>query len=117
MADHQLQVGGTDLRRAGHILKRRRLLIALCMVLAGASAYLLDSTKVKEYTASASLLFRDPGLDQTLFGSNYFAPVNDPTREAATNLKLVSLETVSSRTARQLRSGFTPEGVQSSVQV
>ena len=54
----------------------------------------------EQYTASAKLLFRDPGLDQKLFGTTFLAPSRDPTREAATNVKLVSLDVVAERTAR-----------------
>jgi len=71
----------------------------------------------KEYTASARLLFRDPALDQKLFGSTVFQPSTDPAREAATNVALVSLEVVAARTSRTLRRSLTPEQVQGKIQV
>jgi succinoglycan biosynthesis transport protein ExoP len=83
-------------------LRRRIGVIVLCCVLVPASAFAFSQSQTKQYTASASLLFRDPGFDQKLFGSQAFAPSQDPAREAATNVKLVSLDVVAQRTARRL---------------
>jgi tyrosine-protein kinase len=74
----------------------------LCVLVVPASALAFSFSQEKQFTASASLLFRDPGFDQKLFGSQVFEPSSDPNRQAATNLKLVSLETVAARTARRL---------------
>jgi capsular exopolysaccharide synthesis family protein len=74
--------------------------MCLVMVPIGALGYSLSQEK--EYTATAALLFRDPGFDQKLFGSQVFQPSTDPAREAATNLDLVSLDLVAKRTAKQL---------------
>src|SRR4051794_29783081 len=93
------RTGGADSRAFLRILRRRFLLIAACLLIAAGSAIAFSLSQPKEYSASASLLFRDPQLDQTLFGSTFLAPSNDPQREAATNAKLVSLEVVSARTA------------------
>jgi len=71
--------------------------LAIVALPAGALAYSLMAEK--QYTATAKLLFRDPGFDQKLFGSQILAPSADPAREAATNLGLVSLDTVAQRTA------------------
>lgn len=84
------------------VLRRRWRIIVLCAVLVGASAVGFSLLQSKAYTASASLLFRDPGFDQKLFGTSFFIPNNDPTREAATNIDLVSLPTVAARTANVL---------------
>src|SRR5207248_3878073 len=70
----------------------------------------------KEYSASASLLFRNPGFDQQLIGAPVL-PTADPQREAATNLRLVSLEVVAARTARRLGHGLTPSAVSAAVNV
>ncbi len=83
-------------------LRRRISLIALCAVLVPASAFGFSQTQEKQYTASASLLFRDPGFDQKVFGSETFEGSSDPAREAATNVELVSLDVVAERTARRL---------------
>src|SRR5918992_748066 len=65
----------------------------------------------KQYTASASLLFRDPALDQKLFGSSVVQESNDPTRDAQTNVELVSLGAVAERTARVVGRGLTGDQI------
>src|SRR5512144_1079421 len=80
-----------DTRRILTGLLRRAPLIVACTLLTAATALVFSLVQTKQYTADASLLFRDPGFDQRIFGSsNVAAP--DPTREAATNLTLVSLK-------------------------
>src|SRR5437763_11490089 len=103
----------TNLLRA---LRRRKWLIAVCTALAAAAALSISLSQSKEYSASASLLFRDPGFSQELVGAPVLA-VGDPTREAATNLQLVSLPTVAARAARRLGHGFTRSVVASYVNV
>jgi capsular exopolysaccharide synthesis family protein len=75
--------------------------VLLCCLLVPGAALAYSLSQEKQYTASASLLFRDPGFDQKLFGSQVFEQT-DPNREAATNVTLVSLETVGARAARRL---------------
>ncbi len=85
-------------------------MILLCLVLVPAAAVAISLSQKKQYTASASLLFRDPGFDQKLFGAQVFQPSADPAREAATNLKLASLDVVAKRTARLLPSAGSVQG-------
>jgi succinoglycan biosynthesis transport protein ExoP len=106
--------GAFSLLRA---VRRRLGIVLLCVVLLPAAALTFSQLEAKQYSASASLLFRDPQLDQKLFGSTVFAPSTDPTREAATNVKLVSLDTVAARTAKRLPGGMTASEVQSKVEV
>lgn len=87
---------------AARVIRRRFALIALCALIVPAAALGLSLLQEKQYTASASLLFRDPGLDQKLFGSSFIEPSRDPDREAATNVRLVSLKAVAARTAGKL---------------
>jgi capsular exopolysaccharide synthesis family protein len=89
----------------------------LCIVLVPALAVGLSLTQQKKYTASASLLFRDPGFDQKVFGSTAFAPSSDPNREAATNVRLVSLDVVAARAAKTLGGAFTPREIRNEVKV
>jgi len=107
----------SSLQWAFDALRRRRavLLLSALVIPAVAAAFSLAATK--QYSASASLLFRDPALDQKLFGSSYLAPSRDPVREAATNARLVSLEVVSDRTARRLGRGLTGEDITEAVAV
>ena len=73
-----------------------------CTLLVPAVALAVSLAQEKQYTATASLLFRDPALDEKLFGSTFIQQSGDPAREAATNLRLVSLDVVAARTARAL---------------
>jgi polysaccharide biosynthesis transport protein len=116
MSDENQSVGGLDLRRVYRVLRARWWVIAVCVGLATVSAFALSSSQEKLYSASASLLFRDARLDQTLFGSTYFNQ-EDPTRQAATNAKLVSLPVVSGKTASAIGHGVTSERVHSDLQI
>jgi capsular exopolysaccharide synthesis family protein len=78
------------------------------------SSLALSLSQQREYSATAGLLFRDPGLDQKLFGTTFLAQSRDPTREAATNVKLVSLDVVAERTARLVR-GFSADEISKKV--
>jgi capsular exopolysaccharide synthesis family protein len=71
-------------------------------VIAVGATGVLSATATKQYEATAGLLFRDPGFDQKLFGTTSFSPNSDPAREAATNVRLVSLRAVAARTAQRL---------------
>src|SRR5947209_8629236 len=106
----------TDLtiRRILAAVHRRRAILLVCLVLAPAAALAFSAVQPKEYTAKAVLLFRDPQFDQKLFGSTFVPNSTDPSREAATNLELVSLETVAARTAQRIRV-VTPDQVSAAV--
>jgi tyrosine-protein kinase len=99
------------------MLRRRLGVILLCLLLTPAAALGVSLLQDKEYTANASLLFRDPQFDQKLFGSTFVQESKDPTREAATNVELVSLEEVAARTARRLGRGLSGEDVSDAVKV
>lgn len=91
-----------DLERVLAILRRRAGLIALCFVVTAAAAFGFSELQTKEYSASASLLFRNPGFAEDLFGTTPTASNPVPTREAATNEKLVGLKVVAGRAAKRL---------------
>lgn len=99
---NQINQSSVDLSAVLRVLRRRIVVVMLCVLLVPASALAFSLIREKQYSASASLLFRDPQLDQKLFGSTFLAPSNDPDREAATNVKLVSLDVVAQRTERLL---------------
>ncbi len=92
-----------DLATVARVWRRRRWLIIACVVIATASTLAYDLTRVKKYSASATLLFRDPGFDQKFFGTQVLAPSVDPERAQETNVGLVSLEAIAARTAARLR--------------
>lgn len=89
------------LREIVSVVRRRVLLIGMCTILAAGTAFAVSTAQEDQYQASSSLLFRDPGFDQQLFGAAVFQ-TPDPTREAATNVELVSLDEVADRTAEDL---------------
>lgn len=104
----------SDLDSVLRMMRRRWRLIVMCSLVAAGAALGLSLAATKEYEATASLLFRDPGFDQKLFGSTYFAPTTDPRRDAATNVRLVSLEVVAQATSENI-SGPTTKQIQDSV--
>jgi capsular exopolysaccharide synthesis family protein len=83
-------------------LRRRWRMILVCVLLALAASITLSKLQQSEYTASASILFRDPGIDQELFGFSVDLPSTDQASHAATNMVLVSLPIIASRTAAAL---------------
>jgi succinoglycan biosynthesis transport protein ExoP len=97
-------------------LIRRAPLIVACTLITAAAALVFSLLQTKQYTADASLLFRDPGFDQRLFGSSV-SNAPDPTREAATNITLVSLKAVADRTAAALGDGYTGDEISSKVSI
>jgi len=97
-------------------LRRRLPLVLLCVLVVPAVAVGLSVIQKKQYTATASLLFRDPQFDQKLFGAAYVPSETDPARQAATNLDLVSLQRVAALTAARLP-GMTQGKVSSAISV
>jgi polysaccharide biosynthesis transport protein len=86
-------------------LARRWWVIALCALVAAGSAYVLSSRQTKEYTATSALQFTDNSQQyaQALSGLPALIGANvDSTRQAATNLNLLSLPTIARDTAAYL---------------
>lgn len=96
-------------------LRRRWLLVVACVILVPAATVALSLSRPKKYTASISVLFRNPGFDQTLFGAPVLGPSTDATREAATNVRLIDLSVVADLTGRAL--GESGDAVRSKVSV
>ena len=106
-----------SLRTALVVLRRRLRVVLICLIGTALLALTFSLVQEEQYTAEASLLFRDPGLDQKLFGSTFLEPSRDPDREAATNIKLVSLDAVATRTARALPGDLSSDEVSDKVEV
>jgi succinoglycan biosynthesis transport protein ExoP len=111
--------GGTDNEFAGGVRALRRWwwLPVLCAVVAAGNAYAISNRHTKEYDATASLLFRDPAIDERLFPGTFFTPSDDPERKAATNVRLVSLDVVARRAATGGTLGLTADQISKSVRV
>lgn len=93
-------------------MRERWKLVLLCVGLTALAALGISLVQPTRYSATASLLFRDPGFDQKLFGSSFVPQSADGARDAATNVKLVSLSGVAARTARAVGHGLTPREVE-----
>jgi succinoglycan biosynthesis transport protein ExoP len=99
------------------LLRRRRGAALVLFLVFPVVALVISVTSEKRYTATSSLLFRDPQFDQKLFGSTFIAPTQDAAREGATNIRLVSLRVVADRTARRMGGGLTGADIAGKVQV
>ena len=78
------------------LLWRHKFLIALPTIVVAAAALVFSLEQEEEYTASASLIFRDSGPAARPLVSE------DPEREAATNVRLLQGDLVERRVARAL---------------
>lgn len=105
--------GQTALR----VLRRRWLVVLGAVVVVVGLTVARGLSEPKLYVSSASLLFRDPGFDEKLFGTTFFAPSDDPEREAQTNIELVSLDVVAERTAAALGGAYEAEDVSDKVSI
>lgn len=85
------------LEQTWRIIRRRKWILIQAIVLVPVLALLFTLRQNKEYTAAATLLFRQPpaALEES-------SAVVDPTREAATNSELVALPVVAERAAKDL---------------
>jgi capsular exopolysaccharide synthesis family protein len=110
------KAGRSDTERIVGVLRNHVWLIAACFASVTAVALFGSLLQEKQYTATASLLFRDPGFAENLFGTN-FQPQTDPKREAATNVKLVGLTVVAERTAQALDDGITTSDIKEQIDV
>ncbi len=107
-----------DIFRRFAFVRHRWPVVLIAFVVAAGAAFGLSFLQAKQYSATAKLFFRDPLLGQTLFGSNFLSPSTDPTREAATNVRLVALDPVADRTAAALKdTGLTSEQISKHVTV
>ena len=109
------QSEGLDLAAIWAILRRQIGVVVAAVVITAAAAVGLALREEKQYSATADLLFRDPALDQKLFGSSFAVPYQDPVRQAETNLGLVSVREVAERAARRLDGGLTADDISGSI--
>jgi succinoglycan biosynthesis transport protein ExoP len=105
------------IRRFLGIARRNRWLLLICFIAVPLAAFAYSLHQTKQYTATASLVFRSSGIESSLF--NFTAPVNpNPQRETTTNLQLVSVQQVAERTVKTLDvPGLTAEDVLGSISV
>jgi tyrosine-protein kinase len=99
------------------VIWRRRLLVVLVVILCALVAVLIAVRSPKQYTSSASLLFRDPGFARTLYGNDLFDPGQDPRRAAQTNIDVVHSTNVAEQARRVLKTKEPVSSLLSSVTV
>lgn len=99
------------------VLLRHWPIVLVTAVLVPAAAFGFSLHSEKLFTATSKLLFRDPQFDQKLFGSSILAPSQDPAREAATDIDLVSSDVIFSRASRALGGVRTPDQIGDEVDV
>jgi capsular exopolysaccharide synthesis family protein len=101
-APGDVEAGSRRGSRFLRVLVRFAPLIVLIVIVAGATAYFLSSTQTKKYEATSTLLFRQSDVVDQLFGTGVNAVASDPTRQAATNVALISLDEVDLRVSKRL---------------
>lgn len=106
---------GAEARRRRADLLRRWPVVIACALLAAAAALAASVLQTEEYTANASLLFRDQGFDQGFSGAAVLQ--SDPEREAATNISLVSLQAIADKTAELLDDNLSGDQIDAKVQI
>jgi capsular exopolysaccharide synthesis family protein len=98
--------------QALRIARRRKWVILQATIVVPILALVFSLSQTKEYTATATLLFRSSPATATESTS-----ITDPSREAATNGELVGLPVVSERAAERLHGSVSAEVIQGSVEV
>ena len=98
------------------IARRWKLVLACALIVPGV-AYAITRTQTEKYSASASLLFRESDLGQTLFGREFFAPTLDAARQGQTNMELVSLPVISGRTAETLNDDLSGRDIEDRIEI
>lgn len=98
------------------ILRRRAPVIALCLLLVTASAFVFSKHQAKKYTATASLVFNNAQVSQQVAGLQAVNS-NEPKAEQNTNVKLLELGATAAETAAKLGDGLTAKQVKESLEV
>jgi succinoglycan biosynthesis transport protein ExoP len=87
------------------VLWRRRVVVVATVIVSIAIALALSLRSPKQYSASAQLLFRDPGFAQALFGNNLFSTgQQEPQRTTQTNIDVVTSLNVAAEAASLMKS-------------
>ena len=114
--------GGGDERATSpfelfRVIWRRRVLVVLVVILCVLVSVLMVVRTPKEYTSSASLLFRDPGFARTLYGNDLFDAGQDPKRATQTNLDVVHSTNVAAEARKLLKTQESAGSLLASVTV
>jgi succinoglycan biosynthesis transport protein ExoP len=100
------------------VLWRRKLIVAVVLVVSVVVSVGLSLRAPKEYASSAQLLFREPSFAQALFGSNLFqSGQEEPLRTTQTNIDVVSSLNVAEEAQRLLHTHEPPDSLLNSISV
>jgi capsular exopolysaccharide synthesis family protein len=116
MDDEQPERTNLSLEQAIGVVRRRFPWILLCFVLLTAAAYGYSKHQTKKYTATASLVFTNNQLSQQVAGLQAVGSNNQQAVQN-TNLKLVQLGDMATKTASTLGQGLTKEVVNEALSV
>lgn len=115
MTDHEHEQT-LDLEQVLAILRRRAPVIALCLVLVTASAFVFSKRQTKKYTAAASLVFNNAQISQQVAGLQAVY-TGEAKQQQTTNVKLVELGATANETAAKVGDGLTAKQVKESLEV
>ena len=100
------------------VLLRRWPVVVATILASVLIAIALSVRQHKQYSSTASLLFREPGFAQVLFGNNAFPSGNEePQRTTQTSIDVVSSPSVASVAGGILRSKESPQLLLESISV
>jgi succinoglycan biosynthesis transport protein ExoP len=100
------------------LLRHRWKLIAACGIIGGVLALAVSLSQPEKYAATSSLLFRLNDLsDSFITGIDGSSQQTNTDREAATNIRLISLDVVDDLTARRLGGGVTGADVRAAMSI
>ncbi len=105
-----------SLEQVAGVLRRRALWILLCFALVAVAAYGFSKYQTKQYTATASLVFSNNQLGQQVAGLAVASSTSQQAQEN-TNLKLVKLGDMATKTAAALGQGLTKQQVSAKLSV
>lgn len=100
------------LEQAWRIVRRRKWIVLEALIAVPLMAFALSAQQEKEYTATATLLFRE-----TPAAAEEPSVLRDPTREHATNGELVALPVVAKQAEKELNGAIPAGEILASVEV
>jgi succinoglycan biosynthesis transport protein ExoP len=106
-----------DIAQLLGVVRRRALLILLCVVIVAGATYAFSMHEAKKYVATASLVFNDNTLSQNLAGLQPVTSSQTQQAQENTEVKLIELGGTATRTAQLLGHGISPEEVSANLAV
>jgi capsular exopolysaccharide synthesis family protein len=99
------------------VVRRRALLVLVCVLVTTLAAYVVSAQQRKKYTATASLAFNNAQLSQQAAGLQVTGGSESQQAQENTNVKLVQLGDTAEYTAVTLGGGLTADEVRKALSV